>query len=108
MAKKQPKTGSQGTHTNFAQFKEGSDRLAIASTIATVLLSILVVVSFFSGEASRVTELLSIFRTFVFPWLFVLLLLSIARELWAIRVYAKHIHLGGLIERYIDGEKHNI
>lgn len=86
-----------------ASLRFTGDSMSFLGLLLSVFLSLLLVILFLSGGSDRVSGFLGALEDFVFPWLALILLLSIGRELWAIRVHLKHIHLGTIIGEYMGG-----
>ena len=106
MAKKEgkfKKTATIPAHAEDVQL--AGDAISFFALLISVFLSLILLALFFSGSATPVSNLLTSLRAYVFPWLIVIALLSIGKEFWAIRVYLKHIHLGNILEKYME-EKH--
>ncbi|MFH0961655.1 MAG: hypothetical protein V1820_03160 [archaeon] len=96
MAKKK-----EGNFAPLEHLKISGDSLSFFSLLFSVFLLGSIVLLFFLGLDSGVGRLLEALKTYAFPWLIVILLLSIGLEFWAIKVHLKHIHLGTLLEKYI-------
>jgi hypothetical protein len=85
-----------------SDFDFAGDAFSLAAICFSIFISLAILLVFFGGAGA--SAFLTALRVYVFPWVIVLSLLSIGKEFWAIRVHLKHIHLGNILEGYLDAK----
>lgn len=69
------------------------------------LLAFGAIAMFLFGQAAWMAPLVSFatgLRIYALPWVAALALLSIGREMWMIRIYLEHVHVGSEIRKLIS------
>lgn len=76
------------------------------------VLSLGAIVIFLFGQAVWMTPMVSFatsLRIYALPWVAAFAILSIGREMWMIRIYLEHMHVGSEIQKLVSkgGERRN-
>jgi hypothetical protein len=68
------------------------------------MLSLGAIAIFLFGQTAWMAPLVAFstsLRVYALPWIAALAILSIGREMWMIRIYAEHMHVGSEIQRVL-------
>lgn len=63
---------------------------------------------FLFGQSAWMAPMVSFatnLRVYVLPWVAAFALLSIGREMWMIRIYSEHMHVGSEIRRLLPSRR---
>lgn len=74
--------------------------LLFSGIISLVAISVLLFGQ--AGWMSPAVSAATVLRIYVLPWVAAFALLSIGREIWMIRVYFEHMHMGSEIQRFVS------
>ncbi len=72
------------------------------------VLSLMAIAMFLFGQTAWMAPMVSFstsLRVYALPWVAAFALLSIGREMWMIRIYAEHIHVGSEIQRLLISKR---
>lgn len=72
------------------------------------VLSLGAIAMFLFGQTAWMAPLVSFstaLRIYALPWVAAFALLSMGREMWMIRIYAEHVHVGSEIQRLLGGRR---